>query len=86
MLEKLKKTFTKQTYLSKYNLVVLTWGNVSAISSDRKLIVIKPSGVVTTPCVPGRWWSLILKARLWRGGCVLFGLPTHLEIYRNLQA
>ena len=29
----------------KYGLVVLTWGNVSALSEDGKYVVIKPSGV-----------------------------------------
>lgn len=31
--------------LPKHGLVTFTWGNVSAISEDRELVVIKPSGV-----------------------------------------
>jgi L-ribulose-5-phosphate 4-epimerase len=31
--------------LSKFNLVIFTWGNVSGIDRDKGLIVIKPSGV-----------------------------------------
>ena len=31
--------------LVEYGLVILTWGNVSAITPDRKYVVIKPSGV-----------------------------------------
>ena len=31
--------------LPKFNLVVFTWGNVSAIDRTRGLVVIKPSGV-----------------------------------------
>ncbi len=46
MLEKLKERVCKQNLqLVKYGLVVLTWGNVSALSEDGKYVVIKPSGV-----------------------------------------
>lgn len=46
MLEELKqKVFEANLQLVKYNLVVLTWGNVSAIDREKGLFVIKPSGV-----------------------------------------
>lgn len=46
MLEELKqKVFETNLQLVKYNLVVLTWGNVSAIDREKGLFVIKPSGV-----------------------------------------
>ena len=46
MLEELKKEVCCANLLLKeYGLVTLTWGNVSAISEDRKFVVIKPSGV-----------------------------------------
>lgn len=46
MLEKLKERVCEQNLqLVKYGLVVLTWGNVSALSEDGKYVVIKPSGV-----------------------------------------
>lgn len=46
MLENLKKIVYEQNMkLQEFNLVKFTWGNVSAISPDRDLIVIKPSGV-----------------------------------------
>lgn len=46
MLEKLKKeVFEANLALVKNNLVVLTWGNVSGIDTEKGLIVIKPSGV-----------------------------------------
>lgn len=46
MLEDLKqKVLEANLSLPKYNLVTFTWGNVSGVSREDKLIVIKPSGV-----------------------------------------
>lgn len=46
MLEELKKRVCEQNLaLVKHGLVVLTWGNVSAIDREKGLVIIKPSGV-----------------------------------------
>ena len=46
MLEELKeKVLNANQSLVKYDLVTLTWGNVSGIDREQGLIVIKPSGV-----------------------------------------
>lgn len=46
VLDKLKKeVYEANLSLVKYNLVVLTWGNVSGIDRESGLVVIKPSGV-----------------------------------------
>ena len=46
MLEELKqKVFKANLDLVKHNLVIFTWGNVSAIDREKGLVVIKPSGV-----------------------------------------
>lgn len=46
MLEELKKeVFEANLALVDYNLVIFTWGNVSAIDREQGLMVIKPSGV-----------------------------------------
>jgi L-ribulose-5-phosphate 4-epimerase len=46
MLEELKqKVFQANIDLVKLNLVIFTWGNVSAIDRKKELIVIKPSGI-----------------------------------------
>ena len=46
MLEELKRRVFEQNMALKENgLVVLTWGNVSAIDRERGIVVIKPSGV-----------------------------------------
>ena len=46
MLEKLKQEVYKANMLlPQYGLVTFTWGNVSGIDREKKLFVIKPSGV-----------------------------------------
>jgi L-ribulose-5-phosphate 4-epimerase len=46
MLEELKeKVFKANLELVKHGLVIFTWGNVSAIDKETRLVVIKPSGV-----------------------------------------
>lgn len=46
MLEDLKqKVFEANKLLPQYGLVTFTWGNVSGVDREKKLIVIKPSGV-----------------------------------------
>lgn len=46
MLENLKQAvYDANMMLPEFNLVTFTWGNVSGIDREKKLIVIKPSGV-----------------------------------------
>ncbi len=46
MLEELKeKVYQANLDLVKHNLVIFTWGNVSAVDREKGLMVIKPSGV-----------------------------------------
>lgn len=46
MIKELKKeVYEANLLLPKYNLITLTWGNVSGIDREKNLIVIKPSGV-----------------------------------------
>ena len=46
MLEELKKkVYEANMMLPEYGLVTFTWGNVSAVDREKKLFVIKPSGV-----------------------------------------
>ena len=46
MLEELKKkVYEANMMLPQYGLVTFTWGNVSAVDREKKLFVIKPSGV-----------------------------------------
>ena len=46
MLEELKKkVYEANMLLPKYGLVTFTWGNVSGVDREKKVFVIKPSGV-----------------------------------------
>ena len=46
MVEELKRrVLDANLALPRYDLVTFTWGNVSAIDRERRLVVIKPSGV-----------------------------------------
>ena len=46
MLDALKhEVLAANLELPRHGLVTFTWGNVSAIDSNRELVVIKPSGV-----------------------------------------
>ena len=46
MLDDLKaKVYEANLDLVRHGLVIFTWGNVSAIDRDSKLVVIKPSGI-----------------------------------------
>lgn len=65
-------------------VVIYTWGNISGISSDRKYIVIKPSGVNYATMKPDDMVVVELDT-----GKVAEGkwkpssdTPTHLELYR----
>jgi L-ribulose-5-phosphate 4-epimerase len=55
MLEKLKDLVCQANLaLVKYNLVIFTEGNVSAVSEDRKYLAIKPSGVSYEKLTPDK--------------------------------
>ena len=84
MLEELKERVCRANLeLPKCGLVVLTWGNVSALSEDGAHVVIKPSGVRYDGMRPEHMVVTDLS------GAVVAGdlrpstdLPTHLELYR----
>lgn len=88
MLEELKQEVCAANLrLVEYGLVVLTWGNVSAITPDRRYVVIKPSGVdygsmrpeqMVVTDLDGR----VVEGELWPSS----DLMTHLELYRAFPA
>lgn len=88
MLEKLKERVCEQNLqLVKYGLVVLTWGNVSALSEDGKYVVIKPSGVSYDNMKAG---DMVVTDRM---GNIVEGdlrpstdLATHLALYDAFPA
>lgn len=70
--------------LVEHGLVLLTWGNVSAISEDRKLVVIKPSGVDYRTMTPDQMVITNLKGNIIEGDLrPSSDLPTHLELYKR---
>ncbi len=85
MLEDLKqKVYEANLKLVEYGLVILTWGNVSAIDRNKGLVVIKPSGVAYDKMRPEDMVVMDLSGRKYSGRLnPSSDTPTHLEIYRN---
>ena len=85
MLEQLKKDVCRANLrLKEYGLITLTWGNVSAISEDRKYVVIKPSGVSYDEMTPEMMVVTDIDGNVVEGTLrPSSDLDTHLELYRN---
>ena len=88
MLEDLKeKVFEANLQLVKYGLVVLTWGNVSAIDWTENLVVIKPSGVPYDTMKAADMVVMDLNGNKIEGELnPSSDTPTHLELYRNFES
>jgi L-ribulose-5-phosphate 4-epimerase len=70
--------------LPKYNLVVFTWGNVSAIDRERGLVVIKPSGVPYDQLEERHLVVLDLDGNIVEGTYrPSSDTATHLELYKR---
>lgn len=84
MLELLKEEVCRANkLLAEHGLVVLTWGNVSAISEDGKYVVIKPSGVDYAAMSPEQMVVTDLEGNVVEGALrPSSDLDTHLEIYK----
>lgn len=87
MLEELKEiVFKANLQLVKYNLVVLTWGNVSAIDRKTGLVVIKPSGVPYDTMKASDMVVVDLNGNKIEGDLnPSSDTPTHLELYRTFE-
>ena len=85
MLEQLKKrTFEQNIALVKHNLVVLTWGNVSARDFETGLIVIKPSGVPYETMTAEDMVVVDIDGKVIEGKFrPSSDLPTHLYLYKE---
>ena len=84
MLEHLKEEVcAANRRLVDHGLVVLTWGNVSVISDDRRYVIIKPSGVdYATMCLE-QMVVTDLEGNIVEGDLrPSSDLATHLEIYK----
>lgn len=87
MLEVLKKQVDEANQkLVEYGLVVLTWGNVSAIDRKRGLIVIKPSGVPYSSMTAADMVVLDLQGNKVEGRLnPSSDAPTHLALYNTFD-
>ncbi len=88
MVEQLKKEVLEANLaLVKYNLVTLTWGNVSGISRGDGLVVIKPSGVDYGELTAKDMVVLDLKGNVVEGKRrPSSDAPTHIELYKAFSS
>lgn len=85
MLQTLKEnTANANRDLQKHNLVVFTWGNVSAIDRERRFVVIKASGVSYEKLTADAMVVVDLAGRVVEGNLrPSTDTATHLELYRQ---
>ena len=85
MLEKFKQEVLEANLdLVKNNLVILTWGNVSALDRESGLVVIKPSGVSYDDMKAEDMVVVDLDGNIVEGDLrPSSDTPTHLAIYRH---
>ncbi len=70
--------------LAAKKLVIYTWGNVSGILRESKIIVIKPSGIPYDKLTPEKMVVLDLGGNITEGDYnPSSDTPTHLELYRS---
>ena len=87
MLEKLKQEVLEANLdLVRNGLVILTWGNVSAIDRESGLVVIKPSGVSYSEMKAEDMVVVDLDGNIIEGDLrPSSDTPTHLAIYRHFK-
>lgn len=69
--------------LLKYNLVSLTWGNVSGIDREQGLVVIKPSGVAYESLKPDHMVVIDIEGKKIQGTLnPSSDTPSHIELYK----
>jgi len=85
MVEELKeKVFKANLDLVKHDLVIFTWGNVSAIDREKGLVVIKPSGVSYDDMKASDMVVLDLQGNIVEGDLKPSSdTPTHLVLYNS---
>lgn len=88
MLSKLKKDVCEANLaLVRHGLVILTWGNASAIDRAHGWVVIKPSGVSYDAMTPEDMVVVDLEGKVVEGSLnPSSDTPTHLELYRRFDS
>lgn len=83
----IRETLQANLDLPRHNLVVFTWGNVSAIDRERGLVVIKPSGVAYDQLEERHMVILDLNGQAVHGTYrPSSDTATHLALYRQYPA
>lgn len=87
MLEELKERVCKANIqLRDSGLVILTWGNVSAIDRKKGLMVIKPSGVAYDDLTPEKMVVVNMDGAVVEGDLrPSSDTPTHLALYQAFE-
>ena len=87
MHEELKKSVCDANIeLNERNLVIYSWGNVSAIDREEGIVGIKPSGVSYTDLAPDMIVLVDLDGNIVEGDLrPSSDTPTHLELYKNFH-
>ncbi|MCC8181115.1 MAG: L-ribulose-5-phosphate 4-epimerase AraD [Planctomycetes bacterium] len=76
------EVFIANKKLVEYGLVVLTWGNASAIDREKGLVVIKPSGVSYDVMKPEHMVVVDLDGKVVEGDLrPSSDMPTHIALY-----
>jgi L-ribulose-5-phosphate 4-epimerase len=88
MHEELKKSVCDANIeLHRENLVIYSWGNVSAIDRKAGVVAIKPSGFSYEELTPDKIVLVDLDGKVVEGNLKPSSdTPTHLEMYRNFNA
>jgi L-ribulose-5-phosphate 4-epimerase len=82
--ELLESVFQANLSLPRHQLVVLTWGNASAIDREKGLVVIKPSGIPYDQLEIRNLVVVDLDGRVVQGTCrPSSDTATHLELYKH---
>ena len=87
MLDKLKEEVLKANLLLKeYNLITLTWGNVSGIDREKGIIAIKPSGVPYSELTTEKIVLCDMHGKVLEGTLnPSSDLDTHIELYKAFK-
>ena len=87
MLEELKERVCKANIALRENgLAMLTWGNVSAIDREKKLVVIKPSGIAYSELTPDKMVVVNMEGAIVEGNYrPSSDTPTHLALYQGFE-
>ncbi len=82
-LELKEKVWRANLDLVKYNLVTLTWGNVSGYDWNEGIVAIKPSGMAYEEIMPDDIVIINMEGQIIEGTLTPSSdTPTHLELYK----